>query len=285
MTDSRPTTSPEQEANQQVGDSHVYLYGIGLVPTELDRDVLQEVVDQAGIQVRFAGELAAFIREAPASEFSEETLNARMQDQEWLMRQVQHHHHVVAAIANQLPLLPATFGTLYATEESLLASLRGDAELLRGRLERIAGCDEWALHMYQIESGIRELVLEEDAELRRMSEDLKDAQPGRAYLMGQQLERRLTRAVEERQLATAESVLNDIRRFARDIQLEEPRSETGPTQEDTEVVRAALLVPRETSEELLDTLNRVAEAVPGVRVEVSGPWPVYSFARNEPEDT
>lgn len=281
MTEHEPTSSTDLREDENQGETALYLYGIGLIPSGFDWNELQPLIAESAIQVRTVDELAAFTREVPLSDYSEEVLQSRVQDQEWLMQEVQQHHHVIAELSQSIPLLPATFGTLYASDDALLESLRSDSEALTERLRQVEGCDEWALHVYRDESGIKERVLAEDPELRRMSEELEGAATGRAYLLRQQMEKRLSRAIEEQQLAIADSLLDGVRDLVREFNIEDPRSTDQTGQDDVEIARASLLVPRDDSEVLLNALSEAADSAVGIRLEVSGPWPVYSFAQVE----
>lgn len=281
MTEPRPSAQAEHQPDPSTEGTGLYLYGIGLVPEDVEVDDLERVAEQRGLRTHTVERLVAFTKEVPRSEYSQEAIQARAEDQEWLLRIVQEHHQVVAQLSQALALLPATFGTLYETEASVLEALRDDKDSLTQRLQRIDGCEEWALHVFREESGIREHLVSSDPELRRMSAELDEAAPGRAYLLRQQLEKRLSRLVEDQQLAIADSLLDRLREFVREIQIDEPRSADDAGPDDTEIARASLLVRRDQSEAFLDALDRMAEGTPGVRVEVSGPWPVYSFTQIE----
>jgi hypothetical protein len=44
------------------------------------------------------------------------------------------------------------------------------------------------------------------------------------------------------------------------------------------VLNAAYLVPRAHSEEFVELVDRTKGEVPGMRIELTGPWAAYSFA-------
>ncbi|GAA3293156.1 hypothetical protein GCM10020295_14270 [Streptomyces cinereospinus] len=48
------------------------------------------------------------------------------------------------------------------------------------------------------------------------------------------------------------------------------------------VLNAAYLVPRAQSEEFVEIVDRTKDEMPGVRVELTGPWAAYSFAGGKP---
>lgn len=284
------TIDPESAANQgNVAETDpdgegTYLYGIGLASTIADQSRLDADLQGKGVWAVRHGDLVGFVRSVPLSEFSEQQIQERLQDQEWLMHAVQHHHQIIAELSGQIALLPSTFGAVYESEDAVLESLAGNEGPLTDQLRHVTGCDEWALHLFREETGVREGVLESDPELQRMSQELESAPSGRAYLLRQQLEKRLTRAIEEQQLAVADSVLDHVEKYTRGIQMEEPRSGGESETGDVEIARASLLVPGEQSEAMLEALDSAAASTPGVRVEISGPWPVYSFARTGTEE-
>lgn len=280
--ESATTQGPSAEVDQE-GEG-TYLYGIGLASSVADQSRLDATLEGNDLRTVRHGDLVAFVRSVPLAEFSEQRIQERLQDQEWLMYAVQHHHQVIADLSAQIALLPSSFGAVYETDDAVTDSLTADEEPLVTRLHEVAGCDEWALHIFRDEAGVRERVLEADPELNRMSQELESAPTGRAYLLRQQLEKRLTQAIEEQQLAVADAVLEQVEQHTRGIQVEEPRTSGESESGDVEIARASLLVPAEQSEAMLEALNAAAESTPGIRVELSGPWPVYSFASTEMED-
>lgn len=284
MIDPEPAATQEPVAESDQDGEGAYLYGIGLASSVAEQERLDAILDENEIRTVRHGDLVAFVRSVPLAEFSEQSIQERLQDQEWLMHAVQHHHQVIADLSAQLTLLPSTFGAVYESEDAVSDSLEANQGPLTDRLREVSGCDEWALHLFRDEAGVRERVLEADPELQRMSRELESAPTGRAYLLRQQLEKRLSQAIEEQQLAVADAVLEQVEQYTRGIQVEEPRTGGDSESDDVEIARASLLVPGEQSESMLDALDAAAESTPGIRVEVSGPWPVYSFANTETED-
>lgn len=61
--------------------------------------------------------------------------------------------------------------------------------------------------------------------------------------------------------------------FAEDSRLHPPHKN---------VLNAAYLVPRAVSEEFVELIDRMKGEVPGMRVELAGPWAAYSFAGENP---
>ncbi|HET9382023.1 MAG TPA: GvpL/GvpF family gas vesicle protein, partial [Streptomyces sp.] len=50
------------------------------------------------------------------------------------------------------------------------------------------------------------------------------------------------------------------------------------------VLNAAYLVPRGVSEEFVELVDATKDDVPGMRVELTGPWAAYSFVQEEAEE-
>src|SRR5262249_9539545 len=74
-----------------------------------------------------AGGLTAVTGQVPLAEFGEAALHRNLEDLDWLEEKARAHHGVIDAVAQQEPLVPMRFATVYHSEA-------GVAQLLtRGR--------------------------------------------------------------------------------------------------------------------------------------------------------
>jgi hypothetical protein len=74
--------------------------------------------------------------------------------------------------------------------------------------------------------------------------------------------------------------------FAEDSRLHAPQNTALSGAAGQNVLNAAYLVSRQDSEEFVELVDREKDDVPGIRVELTGPWAAYSFTgefAQEPE--
>jgi hypothetical protein len=268
-------------SDEEVG---LYLYGIVNAPDVTSEPFEMTSADGSAIRAMCSGDLAAIVRNVLLDDFSEERLRGRLSDGDALARLVHEHHQVVASIHERYAMLPAKFGSIYASEQDLARALRDGANQLLARLDLVYGCDEWALHLFGTRSAVGERAVESDPELQAMRDEIDAAAPGRGYMLRQRFETRLREVAEREETRLVELVFNAIYPdVAHRLQLDAARQNAPGVDEQPELARASLLVRREKTDDFLERAESIAVSMPEIRIEVSGPWPVYSFAKLELE--
>jgi hypothetical protein len=256
-----------------------YLYGIVFDPgTEaLDTGLSGEDAPQL---IRH-GELAAIAAPVPLAEYSAEALRPRLGDPVWLESAVRRHHDVVARIHSARIVLPAKFGSVYASADDVRHALERGHEELRARLAALTGCDEWGVRLYATPRQALAHMAARDAPLATLEQELATASPGRAYLLRRKLDEARAQTTERGLAELAEAAHERLEPHA--VASEVTAAERGPTEtedEDLEILHAAYLVQRSRLPAFLAALEDVAR---GPRDEWTGPWPPYSFAAPRPE--
>lgn len=234
----------------------LYLYGItregeGIVSglTGVDAGAEVEAVSCAG--------LVCWISRVDKNEFAED-LAKNMENLEWLAEVSVRHQHVVAAIAGSHDILPARFGTVFRSPASLAADVEKNKEFLARDLKRISGCEEWGVKVFG---------------LRAQPPEAAGAKSGRDYLQGKAAAlraeapgaadaevRRLVQALEGVAVQTAPGA-GAVSRGQRGLHWQ-----------------GSLLVKRSHRARLQQLMARFSQEWHGARrIELSGPWPPYSF--------
>lgn len=218
--------------------------------------------------------LAAVAGAVPCAEFDEKPLRAHIEDPAWLERTVRAHHHVVGVIAQTGPLLPVRFATLYRDDQRVAAMLQEQSgELLRA-LGQMAGRAEWGVKVYV------------DPRQAATSDDARAAdreRPGTAYLLrrkAQQGERtqRIRDAMDDAQQIHAALATTAAAATCHPLQTSESSGRSEPM-----VLNGAYLVDEDRLPDLQAMVDSLAARHPELRIEVTGPWPPYSFSGVGPE--
>lgn len=246
---------------------NTWLYAI--VPA--DRKPPGDVSGVAGEVLRVVSGpgVAAVVGTVPRADFDEETLRDHLEDPAWLERTVRAHHHVIGALAQTGPALPVRFATLYRDDQRVAAMLQNQRQDLLYALGQLAGRTEWGVKVY-VEPG-----------LAAASDDARatDAQrPGTAYLLrrkAQQEDRSqsLRRAMDEAQQIHAALATAAVASTCHPLQTSEASGRREPM-----VLNAAYLVADDGLSDLEAMVDSLAAGHPELRVEVTGPWPPYSFS-------
>jgi hypothetical protein len=241
-------------------------------------------VDATTMRALTRGELVAVVRSVALADFEPDILRERLSDLTALETMARAHNAVIAAIHEQQPILPAKFGSVYASLDELGASLDDAQTQFLDALRRLDGCDEWAIHLYADQSLIAQRVADDDPELQRLRAEIEAASPGRAYFLQRKLTGAISAAVENKLLERERDMIEWLRPLTRGVVSQTAAVSGGKTQGDeVEIMRAALLIDRTRRDDLLRALQARIGGEAGLRLEIGGPWPPYSFA-SEPEE-
>lgn len=221
------------------------------------------------------GPLAAIAAPVTAADFTGPAAEARLGDLTWVAPRAVRHQEVLGTLLGSGPVLPARFGTLFSGEEALRAFLERGAGPIGTFLDEVDGCREWGVKgLLETERATEALVARAAAALPQ-----PELSPGRRYL-----EERRLRADARRQLdawlgAAAPPLAAALAPLARATRSRPVPRGGGGTPGEEAVFSWALLVEAASEPALLAEVGERggALAADGLRLELSGPWPPYSF--------
>jgi len=200
-------------------------------------------------------DLVAVVSHVPERDFAEGPLHAHLEDLDWLSDTARAHQGVIDALTGVRTMLEAR-----------------EADFCR-TLDRLTGRVEWGVKVY--------------VETEPPGEDAPAEEPAKATSGRDYLRRRSTRVrANEDQWQRAEEFASGLHEtlsaFAEDSRLHPPQNAKLSGAAGRNVLNAAYLVPRSVSEEFVELVDRTKGEVPGMRVELTGPWAAYSFAGEKP---
>jgi hypothetical protein len=292
MTETREDASPEAQAGAPAAEEWGwYLYGVtrrgALATTQPERgngargtaDVARDLGGDEGepVQVLDCGALAAIVRRVPLAQFSEDALRARHDDTAWFAAMARLHNQVIAAIHQQQAILPAKFGSIYAHTEDVQTAVAEAQETLLAQLQRVEGCDEWAVHVYADRPAVAQRITAEHPTIHQLQHDLAVAPPGRAYFLQRALDEERAAATEQALRELAQAAYEHLARGAVAGRVTQPARSTPEAHAEIEILRAAFLVRRAHADTFLAEVRSCVEGCDGVRCDDSGPWAPYSF--------
>ncbi|GGU81357.1 gas vesicle protein [Streptomyces litmocidini] len=249
-----------------------YVYAV-TPPTPALDDVLPTLTGVAGSRVTLlapvpddTGPVAFAISDVPRADFGEEVLPARFEDLHWLEETARAHHRVIEALAARTTVLPLRMATLYQDHTRALRALQPQGQEFATQLARLAAHTEYGVKIYVRPAGAPDAGTAAPA-----------ATPGKAYLQA----RRAQRDAHEdhyRQARTAADRIAEIAlRYAADRVSHPPQSGPLAASVGENVVNAAFLVPDAEADAFRRAVRAVAEDLPGILLETTGPWAPYSF--------
>jgi hypothetical protein len=247
----------------------VWLYAIAERPAMTGLSKLDGVAGGPVRTVTAAG-LTAVAGDVPLAEFGEAPLRRNLEDLSWLEATARAHHRVIAAVAEQAPVVPMRLATVYRDDAGVAEALADRASDFRAALGWITARKEWGVKAYAARAAHRDSGLPPAAE--------RKAGSGTAYL--QRRRRELSAQADSRREASASAeVINDrLAKLAAGTRLHPPQAPQLTGTDEQMILNAAYLLDEERGDEFAAAVDALAAQHPAVRLELTGPWPPYSFA-------
>jgi hypothetical protein len=235
----------------------LYVYGFTEIPSK-SFSVTAEAVDGIGVVEPIAeGAYLCWASRVSRQEFADH-LQKNMEDLEWLAACSIRHQKVLSEIGEVTQVLPARFGTVFISSESLLGDFREKLPKLKEVFKRISNADEWGVKIFgtapsrpttavTASSGV-DYLRQKSAALHRASGAKHDEE---AEKFGEELAKLSEASVPGGKASSGQPGL---------------------------LWSGSFLVKRSQKKRFDQVLKRFAEQWAGTRrIDVSGPWPPYSF--------
>jgi hypothetical protein len=207
-------------------------------------------------------------------EFSQEVIDRRAGDLEWLGAVGYRHQAVVAELMRETAIVPLRAFTMFSSESSLHEYLTRHADELRRLLDRLDGKQEWTLRIELDPQRWSDALVHRVESLRNLAAEIESASSGKAFLLRRKLEeerKRASRDAEQQLVGEIESEV--LARLACDT-IAETR-----TQRDGAFPQINVLINRDEESRLEELHASLADryAGEGVTLAITGPWPPYTF--------
>jgi hypothetical protein len=213
--------------------------------------------------------LSAVVGSVPLSDFGEEELRAHLEDLPWLEAAVRAHHWVIDTMARGGCAVPLRFATVYhddARVRSLLEERRADFDSV---LDLLAGRTEWGVKAY---ADPRAFLPDSPGD-RTSGQD----SPGTAYLLRRREQQRGQETARQRATECAEAIHTALGELAVRTAEHPPQDPRLAEYEGWMVLNNSYLVPDSRTQEFAAAVASLEQRFPEIRLELSGPWPAYSF--------
>jgi hypothetical protein len=238
-----------------VTEAPAYVYGVTWADGPPTADV-RGVLDASVLEVEH-GELVALISELPSPD-----IRARRRD---LLR----HAEVLQQTFDRRTVVPLEFGTLFASEDDVVAELLEPRyEDLVALLQQLDGLVELTVRAFYDEAGVLAAIVQDEPEVAALR-----GAGGQAQQM--QLGEAVAAALARRRDRNGDEIVAALSSLAQGAFVEERVAEL-------EVVRAAFLVERPGVSDFDAQAEELAEEFGGViRFKLTGPLPPHHFVAEQ----
>ena len=255
----------------------------GITDRDPDRDLTWPPgVAGGAVRTAPAGGLTALVSDVDLAEFGEEALTRNLEDLGWLEQVARAHHHVIESASRLLPVLPVSLATVYASEPSMTLAFAERRQDFTEALAMVRDRVEWGVKVYaqpeRTESG--------RTEPRQDDEAGTGTGPGSglAYLKRRREQLNASQDSRRDTAAAARAVHSALAGQAIRARIHPPQSPRLSGADIPMLLNAAYLLGRAEDTVFHDAVAAAADAHPELRIELTGPWPPYSFAGNAQGD-
>lgn len=196
-------------------------------------------------------------------------------DDAWLADAAQRHHSIVQGLFEAGPVLPIRFGTLIEAAD-IAPLLQAHCDRLGAELGRLEGLAEWGVKLVTAPEALVRSAEQSSSTVQALDAELAASPPGRSYLLRRRREAAMADAVEER----SANLVDQVRERLAACVLESadlPLPTLTPAGQEVIANLAFLLTAARQQE--FETIADALAHEQGVELQLSGPWPPYSFVR------
>ncbi|AXY54803.1 gas vesicle protein GvpFL [Rhodococcus ruber] len=227
----------------------------------------------AGEAVRAVGSggLTAVVGSVPLAVFGEEPLKRNLEDLSWLEATARAHDAVVSTVAQRGPAVPLRLATVYlddARVRDLLDERQADFE---SALTLVTGRTEWGVKAYGDRQALADAVAE-----AQIAGSAKGS--GTAYLLRRRAQLAAQESVERDAAARADEIHSRLLRQAAAGRRQPATDPALSGRRDWMVLNGTYLVDDDRADEFARAVEELRKEYRGIRLELTGPWPPYSFA-------
>jgi hypothetical protein len=251
--------APKKPPARAAADHVLYLYGITKARAGETVLPIQGIDGETTVEAVACGGLTCWISRVNRVDYADR-LTENMENLDWLAAASLRHQQVVSELGSKGTVLPARFGTVFLSQASLTADVGRRRPALHKAFKRLSDADEWGLKIFALAQPQSQI----------------SAASGKDYL--QQKAASFKAAGGRVPDAEVKKFVAALERIASEIA---PGGKVGSGQAGLEWY-GSLLVPRSRYKQLERLIHQFSERRQGKhRIECTGPWPPYSFVKNE----
>jgi hypothetical protein len=277
----------------------LYAYAIVWLPEEreLVTNHLHRMMGIDGAPVTLVGDgagaraqsLAVLVSSLDGEAYAPDRVESRVGQLEWLAPRAEAHDRVVTAAADAAPVIPLPIFSLFRDESAIrtmLAERRAELERLFSRLR---GAREYTVRVYRDDAKLIVALSELSPHVREIESDAARASPGQRYLLQRKLDEARRTELKRVSSEVAQETYRALSPLAR-APVREPlpvaiAGEARSANTQPAILNASFLVDDVRLDDFRRKLSEMIDlrTPAGFRVDFTGPWPAYHFARESDE--
>jgi len=222
-------------------------------------------------------DVTAVVCAVSLDDFIGSSADERLQDLAWLGPRALRHGQVIEEVLRYSPVLPARFGTLFSSRDSLLDLVQNNYARIDQFLTHIGDKEEWAVKCSFSRSNAKKRLASE--KLALLTNDMNSMSPGLRYFKERQIMAEVDKDLSRWLTDVCNPVVEELKGLSTDYA---KRTVLQSLEDNTMEVVAnwAFLVNEQAVQTFEAAVERWNEDLSeeGIVFKCSGPWPPYTFS-------
>ncbi len=223
--------------------------------------------------------LYAAVKYVSENDYSGANIKKKLSDESWLDASVREHLKVIGLIMEEYTVIPFNFGTIYISEESLKSFIGKHATDLKKSLLYLANKEEWSVKAFCNTKRIIENIVVLSQNVADIETQITMSSPGKAYILKKKKIDILGKEISGIYNTVSKLVFTRMNELPDEFRLHTIPPEKASEDDDDMIINATFLLRKEKVDDfiaLADSLLVAHENI-GLSLEITGPWPPYSF--------
>ena len=220
-----------------------------------------------------------FFKHVSESEFSEENLKKNISDIQWLEINARDHFRIISSIMENCNVIPFKFGTIYTSPDSLTKFITDYSDSLVVNFDFVRGKEEWTIKIYCDRGALSKQIDELSEEAAVMEKQIMASSPGKAFLLKRKKNDLVENEMDRLCNQYGQEYYDIFKELSESDRLNNllPKEFTGRVE--TMILNTTFLVRKDKVAEFINTADdlRKRDENSGFFIEVTGPWPPFSF--------
>jgi len=257
-----------------MADELIYIYCIADSPLRPE-----EVSGLETLKSLAFGGFYAIVKSVSPDNFSEENLKRNFSDLAWIDVHAREHIRIISEVMKNSTVIPFKFGTIFNSAESLAGFIRDYSGSLAENIEHLKGKEEWSVKIYCDRPVLNQQIVGISDDVRNLEEEIQKSMPGKAFLLKRKKVEVVEKEVEKIMRICGQSCYDELAEISTSTKINNilPKELTERT--DDMILNVSCFVNQEKVNEFLEAVEQSQGKYKntGLTVEVSGPWPPFSF--------
>jgi hypothetical protein len=254
----------------------VYLYCV-THPVALDLPAVAGVQDDVPVSLESQDSLMAVYSRVPLEMFTGISAEQNMKNIDWIGPRAIRHEKVIERVMQEGPVYPVRFATLFSSMDALWKTLMLNSELISDFLDQTRHKHEFSVKGFLDKKKIGTFLT--GTEFKDQKNHLDTLSPGKKYIAEQQFKKQLDIGIKKWTQKTRGEFISHL--AEKNNRFSARKIVTEKNNKPEMVFNLAFLIH---SKHRASFLRKISEAAAsflpmGLAINVSGPWPPYSFCQ------